>query len=103
MGRTNRMLQLYHCAECAEYDRRSRCYKSGVCPYADQMEEFRALNDEREQEMYGRSKRVRNVETGAIFESMSAAERSLGAGIGTMAKILNKPTRTLKGYHWITV
>jgi hypothetical protein len=67
------------------------------------MAEYRKLNNEVEQEVYGRRKRVKNVETGVVFPSISAAERAVGAKRGTMYHSVNKPTRTTKGYHWITV
>jgi hypothetical protein len=67
------------------------------------MDEFRALNDETELIIYGKRKRVKNVETGEVFPSVSAAERAVGAGRGTLHKALNKPTWTIRGYHWITV
>ena len=97
------MAAKYHCGECAEYNKRSTCYRTGICPYADQMEEFRSLNEICESEMYGKRKRVQNAETGEVFPTISAAERSVNAGLGTMYRALNKPTRTVKGYHWVTV
>jgi hypothetical protein len=66
------------------------------------MDEFRALNDETELIMYGKRRRVKNVETGMVYLSMSAAARDVDAGRGTINKVLDNPTRTAGGYHWIT-
>ena len=101
-GWTRSMLAKYHCSECADKRKSSPCYTSGICPHAEQMEEFRNLNESCELEMYGVRKKVKNVETGDVYRSVSAAERAVGANRGKLGKELNNPNRTVKGYHWVT-
>ena len=62
------------------------------------MEEFRAADEDREEGAKS-WKRVQNVETGEVFRSVLAAERTMGVAANNIRTVLNKPNRTSRGYH----
>lgn len=45
-------------------------------------------------------KKVKNVETGEIFESQSAAGRAYGISQGTLGAVTRGERKTAGGYHW---
>ncbi len=44
---------------------------------------------------------VKCVETGQIFESISAAAKWINVCCSNIQRVLNQPTRTAGGYHWV--
>ena len=52
--------------------------------------------------VHNESIKVRCVETGMEFGSISAAQRFF-KGHHKLSKALNKPNRTYHGYHWETI
>ncbi len=44
---------------------------------------------------------VRCVETGEIFESISAVAKGIDVNISTLIGVINKSTNTAGGYHWV--
>lgn len=45
-------------------------------------------------------KRIRCLETGAEYESITAAAKAFNCGITLIWKALNGYTKTSMGYHW---
>lgn len=98
-----KMRSVYQCDICADRKKRKRCFESGVCQYAAQMEEFRFMDEMEQEEARKGWRKVKNVETGEEFKSVLAAERTMGVAANNIRNVLNKPNRTSRGYHWITV
>ncbi len=48
-------------------------------------------------------KKVKAVEDGIVFESMTAAEKHYGLARGRVCVVTNDPHRTARGQHFITV
>ncbi len=92
----NKMVDKYRCFECADKKRSKKCFDTGVCPYANDFE------PEEEKPLRAHKKRVRCVETGVVYESVSAAERAFGAGKGRLSSAVDHPGRSLKGYHFVS-
>lgn len=90
----DKMIAKYNCVECADKKRRKQCYETGVCPYANDFEP----EEEKPPREYKR--RVRCVETGVIYESVSAAERAFGLKKGCLSGYIGNPIRAINGYHF---
>ena len=45
-------------------------------------------------------KKVKNVETGEVFESIAEAAKAVGRNPGAIIQVLDKPHLTSAGYHW---
>lgn len=48
-------------------------------------------------------KKVKAVEDGIVFESMREAEKYYHLAIGRVSEVTNKPNKTARGQHFITV
>lgn len=70
------------------------------CDYKNASEEY--LNKKRNEniEGKGRKKRVRCIETNAIYESCKTAERITGICYTSIAKVCNKKQNQAGGFHW---
>lgn len=51
----------------------------------------------------GGCRKVKNVETGEVFDTMSEAAKKYNRRIRAIEQVLDKPHRTSAGCHWITI
>jgi group I intron endonuclease len=51
----------------------------------------------------GHMRKVKNVETGEVFETMSDAVKKYNRRIRAIEQALDKPHRTCAGFHWVTI
>lgn len=51
----------------------------------------------------GHTRKIKNVETGEVFETMTSAAKRYNRCIRAIEQVLDKPHRTSAGYHWVSI
>lgn len=60
-------------------------------------------NNSREAKLRSISKRVKCVETGEVYASMHKADEALGCSSGQVSRVIDYPTRSIYGFHFVSV